>query len=80
MIVLMFVRWGSYKAAAAVYPIRESGRAAARPESGIKAAAQPGIRNQARCAGRNQESGPLRGPESGIKNHRGGPRRLPTLS
>jgi hypothetical protein len=26
------------------------------PESGIKAAAQPGIKNQARCAGRNQES------------------------
>ena len=26
------------------------------PESRIKAAAQPGIKNQARCAGRNQES------------------------
>ena len=38
------------------------------PESRIKAAAQPGIKNQARCAGRNQESGPLRGPESRIKN------------
>ena len=42
------------------------------PESRIKAAVQPGIKNQARCAGRNQESGPLRGPESRIKNHRGG--------
>ena len=26
------------------------------PESRIKAAVQPGIKNQARCAGRNQES------------------------
>ena len=44
------------------------------PESRIKAAVQPGIKNQARCAGRNQESGPLRGPESRIKNHWGGPK------
>ena len=31
------------------------------PESRIKAAAQPGIKNQARCAGRNQESRISRG-------------------
>ena len=31
------------------------------PESRIKAAVQPGIKNQARCAGRNQESRISRG-------------------
>ena len=40
------------------------------PESRIKAAAQPGIKNQARCAGRNQESR--------IKNHRGGATHQPS--
>ena len=34
------------------------------PESRIKAAAQPGIKNQARCAGRNQESRISRGGQN----------------
>ena len=38
------------------------------PESRIKAAAQPGIKNQARCAGRNQESR-ITGGGQFLENH-----------